>query len=77
MAKYLIRYTDTTKQPIEVEEGSIDESTLDVALFGRIRLEYGERLNRNILNMLENFAVGADPNLMPSVPTPSPTPMPS
>lgn len=79
MAKYLIRYTDINKQPIEVEEGSIDETSLDVALFGRIRLEYGERLNQNVLNILENFAVGMDPNIIPPDPTPTPssTPTPS
>lgn len=78
MAKYLIRHTDINKQPIEVEEGSIDETSLDVALFGRIRLEYGERLNQNVLNILEKFAVGMDPNLIPPAPTPMPssTPLP-
>lgn len=63
MSKYLIRHTDVNKPPVEVEEGSVDETSFDVALFGRIRLEYGERLNQNILNILENFAVSADPDL--------------
>lgn len=79
MAKYLIRHTDINKQPIEVEEGSVDETSLDIALFGRIRLEYGERLNQNVLNILENFAVGMDPSLIPPPPTPMPssTPLPT
>lgn len=81
MTKYFIRHTDINKAPKEVGEGSVDETSLDIALFGRIRLEYGERLNRNVLNLLENFAVGMDPNLIPPTPTPMPsfsaTPLPS
>jgi hypothetical protein len=65
--------TDLTKNPIEIEEGSINEIDFSVAPFGRIRLEYGERLNQNMLNILENFAVGMDTNLI----LPTPTPMPS
>lgn len=81
MTKYFIRHSDINKAPKEVDEGSVDETSLDIALFGRIRLEYGERLNRNVLNLLENFAVGMDPNLIPPTPTPMPsysaTPTPS
>lgn len=79
MTKYYIRHTDITKNPVEIEEGSINEADFDIALFGRIRLEYGERLNQNLLNLMENFAVGMDPNLIPPTPTPmpsfSPTPL--
>jgi hypothetical protein len=81
MTKYFIRHSDINKAPKEVDEGSVDENSLDIALFGRIRLEYGERLNQNVLNLLENFAVGMDPNLIPPTPTPMPsfsaTPLPS
>lgn len=73
MAKYYIKHTDINKPEIEVDEGSVNDTSLDIALFGRIRLEYGERLNQNLLNLLENFAVGADPFLI----EPTPTPMPS
>lgn len=81
MGKYYIRYTDVSKDPIEIDEHGIDDTTLDVALFGRVRTEYGERLNQNLLNMMENFAVGGDPNVLPPTPTPMPsqsaTPAPS
>lgn len=73
MTKYFIRHSDINKAPKEVDEGSVDENSLDIALFGRIRLEYGERLNQNVLNLLENFAVGMDPNLIPPTPTPTPS----
>lgn len=73
MPKYYIRFTDINKAPLEVEEGDVNETDLDIALFGRIRLEYGERMDQNLLNLLENFAVGMDANLIP----PTPTPMPS
>lgn len=81
MGKYYIRFTDVNKDPIEIDEHGIDDTTLDVALFGRVRTEYGERLNQNLLNMMENFAVGGDPNVLPPTPTPMPsqstTPAPS
>ena len=77
MTKYYIRHTDINKAPIEIEEGSINETDFDIALFGRIRLEYGERLNQNLLNLMENFAVGMDPNLIPPTPTPMPSFSPS
>lgn len=77
MTKYYIRHTDITKNPIEIEEGSINEVDFSIALFGRIRLEYGERLNQHMLNILENFAVGMDPNLIPPTPTPMPSFSPS
>ena len=77
MTKYYIRHTDITKNPVEIEEGSINEADFDIALFGRIRLEYGERLNQNLLNLVENFAVGMDPNLIPPTPTPMPSFSPS
>jgi len=73
MGKYYIRYTDISKEPIEIDEHDINDSSLDIALFGRVRTEYGERLNQNLLNLLENFAVESDPLII----TPTPTPMPS
>lgn len=55
MSNYNIRFTDSTETPIEVEEYSID-SSLDIDLPGRIRLEWGEEVNQNFLRLLENFA---------------------
>lgn len=59
MTTYNIKYTDNRKTPIEISTGDVNTS-LDVDLFGRIRLEYGEQLNQNLLNLLENFACPAD-----------------
>lgn len=73
MPKYTIDHTDVNKLPKEVDEGSVDDYSLDIALFGRIRLEYGERLNQNLLNLLENFSALADPSVIPSTPTPMPS----
>lgn len=59
MTTYNIKHTDNRKLPIEISTGDVNTS-LDVDLFGRIRLEYGEQLNQNLLNLLENFACPAD-----------------
>lgn len=73
MPTYNINHTDINKDPKVVEEGSVNEHELDIALIGRIRLEYGERINQNLLNLLENFSADSDPSLVPSTPTPMPT----
>lgn len=73
MPTYNINHTDINKDPKVVEEGSVNEHELDIALIGRIRLEYGERVNQNLLNLLENFSSDADPSLVPATPTPMPT----
>lgn len=59
MSKYTIRHTNLDTDPKYVEEGLINDTDLDIALLGRIRLEYGERLNQNLLNILENFSAPA------------------
>ncbi len=59
MADYIVNRTDTDTSSIDVQEKRVDSTSLDVALFGKIRLEYGERLNEDLLNVLENFACPA------------------
>jgi hypothetical protein len=61
MATYNIKFTDINKTPIVVDQGDLDVTSVDVALFGRIKLEYGELLNENLLHLLENFACPEDP----------------
>ena len=68
MADYTVHKTDISEQPIDVQEKRVDTSSLDVALFGKIRLEYGERLNEDLLNILENFACGEKTSVTPIVP---------
>jgi hypothetical protein len=56
MANYIVNFTDVNTTPITILEGGIDLTTLDIALFGRARLEYGEQLNESLLHLVENFA---------------------
>lgn len=56
MTDYDIKYTDTNKTPIPVQSDTELVEVLDLTLFGRGYLEYGEQLNENLLRLLENFA---------------------
>jgi len=62
--KYSVKYTDSNKNPIEIQEGHINQD-LDVTLFGRLRLAYGRDLNENFLHVLEKFACPADDPTLP------------
>jgi hypothetical protein len=55
MTTYVVNFTDSTKDPILIQEDAIDQST-DVTLFGRTRLQYGADMNQNMLSLLEKFA---------------------
>ncbi len=68
MADYIVNRTDTNAPSIDVQEKRVDTTSLDVALFGKIRLEYGERLNEDLLNVLENFACPAVEGSTPPTP---------
>lgn len=63
MTTYSVNHTDKNITPITVEKTEVNDTALDVSLFGRINLEYGEDLNENLLNILENFACPEDPNV--------------
>jgi hypothetical protein len=65
MSIYDIKFTDSNKSYIEVKSETEVDYALDVNLFGRGFLEYGEQLNENLLRLLENFAA---PELTGSVP---------
>lgn len=58
MTTYNVNFTDASKSPIEVEETGINEE-YSIKFPGRIRLEWGEDVNENLLHLLENFAVDA------------------
>lgn len=58
---YNVKYTDSNKSPITVSEDSVDRDTLDVTLFGRAFQNYGEEVNEDLLNILENFACPESP----------------
>lgn len=56
MSDYNVNYTDIQTTPILMQEGTENNTTLDIAIFGNTFLEYGQELNENILHLLENFA---------------------
>ena len=56
MSNYNVNYTDIQTTPIAMQEGTENNTTLDIAIFGNTFLEYGQELNENILHLLENFA---------------------
>ena len=56
MADYNVKHTDRYQGSITVPETETNTTDLDVTLFGRINPEYGEALNQDLLNILENFA---------------------
>ena len=56
MATYSINFTDINVNPIIIDQGDLNVTSTDVALFGRINLEYGELLNENLLHLLEKFS---------------------
>lgn len=39
---YVIFYTDTASGAISIPKSALDQETLDIALVGKTRLEYGE-----------------------------------
>lgn len=56
MADYNVKYTDRSVSPITIPETEVNDTALDVTLFGRINPEYGEKLDEDLLNLLENFS---------------------
>ena len=56
MTDYNVKHTDRYQGSITVPETETNTTDLDVTLFGRINPEYGEALNQDLLNILENFA---------------------
>lgn len=61
MADYNVKYTDRSKAPIKIPELEVNDTALDLTLFGRINPEYGEKLDEDLLNLLENFSCPEDP----------------
>lgn len=60
MTEYIVKFTDKSKTPLTIYENSIDNSSTDISLPGRKKLEYGRDLNANFLHLLENFACPED-----------------
>ena len=52
---YTINKTDGAKLVV-LKDGTVDITTIDLALFGKGYAGFGERLNENLVKLLENFA---------------------
>lgn len=61
MTDYTVTYTDITTTPITVPEDTVNRDSVDVTLFGRIFQNYGEEVNEDLLNLLENFSCPESP----------------
>jgi len=63
MAGYEVRFTDfTNKGAITVDDGATNSSETSITLIGRNYNDFGELLNTNLLQMLENFASATSPS---------------
>jgi len=60
---YSINHSDPNKTPIVVNDGTVDTST-PVRLIGKNTTRFGEFVNENFLNLVENFA-SANPPVNP------------
>lgn len=60
MGYYLVNYTDTNKEPIQVQDQIGDNST-SLKFTGRNTTSYGVDIAENFLHLLENFANNAQP----------------
>ncbi len=63
MTDYNVKHTDRTVPSIAVPETEVNDTALGVTLFGRINPEYGQLLDEDLLNILENFACPEHPTL--------------
>lgn len=61
MTDYNVNFTDATKNPITVSEDTVNRNSVDVTLFGKMFRNYGEEINEDLLNILENFACPESP----------------
>lgn len=57
---YYIKFTDPNLGTIAIPKSALDQTTLDIILLGKTRLEYGEVFNENMLHLLEHFASEED-----------------
>ena len=65
---YTINWTDgTLKPPFTVKEGTVDTSTTSLMLCGKGASNWGERLQENLLKLLENFASKGTPPAPPTI----------
>lgn len=61
MTDYNVNFTDASLNPITVSEDTVNRDSLGVTLFGKMFQNYGEEVNEDLLNILENFACPESP----------------
>lgn len=64
---YYIYYTDANGGAIAIPiaKSALDQTTLDIALVGKTRLEYGDIFNENMLHLMESFASPSSDRITP------------
>lgn len=64
---YYIYYTDgsTGAIAIPISKSALDQDTVDIALVGKTRIDYGDIFNENMLHLLEHFASPSPSRLTP------------
>lgn len=58
---YVIDWSDSNKTPILVDPLTKDETSSPIIIYGKGYSNYGERIQENLLHLLENFAADAPP----------------
>lgn len=53
---YFVKFTESSKTPIMIPETETAKAGSAITLFGRIKPEYGEALDQDLLNILERFS---------------------
>ncbi len=61
---YTIRYSDLSKNPITIPNNTVlpAGTELDLTLYGKGKLDYGQEWDTNFLHLLENFADSQEPD---------------
>lgn len=62
MSSYIIDWSDSNKTPIVVDPQTRDDSSTPIVIYGKGYTNYGERIQENLLHILENFASAAPPS---------------
>ena len=57
MASYELEFTDIDVPLIVVDENTVNNTSLDITLFGFEKLNYGRELNENFVHIMERFAL--------------------
>jgi len=67
MSNYNIKFTNSDKSPIVVNEAGLN-TDVDLFLPGRVRGEWGSEINENFIRLLERFACPQDLTISPGGP---------